>query len=549
MTSTSLSLCRLRCQAFAGHFRRRFGGQAKAPLPVDSQSAAFDNLLHKIQPSNGRSILDLGAAPRAPIAERGYIYTLDGPEAAAAQHIRSSSLFPDQIQESNVRAILDRVEYIEAYSAESHKSIMDRLIAKAKRKQPRDSAPFNAVDLGAITRQHNRWTSLLPRVHPFYAVKCNPDPTIVTLLDALGASFDCASQREFELLLANDIDVTDKVVFSHPCKHPLHLEFARQIGVDLCTFDNEWEIAKIARHHPRCQALLRIQVDDSQSKLRFNEKYGLNVESHSEVCRIFELCRRHDIDLKGIMFHVGSGCRDRSVYGAAIEQCKFLFDMAHAQFGYDPSEMNTLDLGGGYPGLEPGDPVEDAEGGSGKPQSTFEEIAQQINESLDHHFGDDESSDYRFIAEPGRFYVANSHSLVCEVIAKKKRADGSGFAYYLNDGIYGAFNNILYEQAQPQLLPHQKTLQRRDEECEDEDEDAEQGEGDKDSEEGEEVLYPSTIFGPTCDCIDKLYDDYPLRELEIMDKVVVPNVGAYTSSLATGFNGFEPPKPCYVMTL
>jgi len=448
---------------------------------------------------------------------------------AAAEHIWRSSLFPDQIEDSNVRAILNRVEYIEKYSPESQKSVIDRLIAKATHQQPRDSAPFNVVDLGAIIRQHIRWTSLLPMVHPFYAVKCNPDPTIVRLLDALGASFDCASQREFDLLLANGIDVADKVVFSHPCKHPLHLEYAQQIGVDLCTFDNEWEIEKIANHHPRCQALLRIQVDDSQSKLEFNSKYGFNVDSQSEVCRILELCRRHSIDLKGIMFHVGSGCRDRSVYGTAIEQSKFLFDVAHSKFGYDPAAMNTLDLGGGYPGLEPGNPVEDADVDRNKPRSTFEEIAQQINDSLDHYFGTESNSLYRFIAEPGRFYVANSHSLVCEVIAKKKRPDDQGFAYYLNDGIYGAFSIIQHDQAQPQLLPHQTTLQRKDE--------------------GEEVQYPSTIFGPTCDSIDKLYDDYPLRELEIMDKVVVPNVGAYTGCLATGFNGFECPKQRYVMTL
>lgn len=33
----------------------------------------------------------------------------------------------------------------------------------------------------------------MPRVTPFYAVKCNPEPGILRLLDALGTGFDCAS--------------------------------------------------------------------------------------------------------------------------------------------------------------------------------------------------------------------------------------------------------------------------------------------------------------------------------------------------------------------
>ena len=461
----------------------------------------------------------------------------DSKSESAFDHIRKSSLFPHRIRESNVRALLNRVEHIETNTpmettthslSVSQQTMIDRLIEKTSQDRPRDAAPFNVVDLGDIIRQHLRWTSLLPTVHPFYAVKCNPDPMILALLDALGASFDCASQSEFELLLANGVQIeggiTDKVVFSHPCKHPLHLAYAQQIGVNLCTFDNEWEIEKIARLHPHCKSLLRIQVDDSRSKMKFNSKYGFKVEDRSEVDRIFELCRKFNIDLKGIMFHVGSGCRDSLVYGTAVEQSKFLFDVAHSKFGYDPATMDTLDLGGGFPGLEPFDPME---GGDDDSRPSFEEMAQQINQSLVHHFGDIDSG-YRFIAEPGRYYVAKSHSLVCEVIAKKKREDGLGFVYYLNDGIFGAFNIIHWEQSQPLLLPHQKTLQRKD---------------------NGEVLYPSTIFGPTCESLDKMYDDYPLRELNIMDKVVVPHFGAYTGCLATGFNGFERPKPHYIMTL
>merc|ERR1719356_1771891 len=123
--------------------------------------------------------------------------------------------------------------------------------------------------------------------------------------------------------------------------------------------------------------------------------------------------------------------------------------------------MNTLDLGGGFPGFH-----EDG-------NSSFEEMAHQIRHSLGYHFGED--SQFRFIAEPGRYYVAKSTSLVCDVIAKKKRTDKEGFSYYLNDGIFGAFSCIPWEDHYPQIVPYQKAphLGRVN----------------------GEVLYPSTIFG------------------------------------------------------
>jgi ornithine decarboxylase len=44
-----------------------------------------------------------------------------------------------------------------------------------------------------VARLYDAWVATMPRVMPFYAVKCNPEPSMVALLAALGAGFDCAS--------------------------------------------------------------------------------------------------------------------------------------------------------------------------------------------------------------------------------------------------------------------------------------------------------------------------------------------------------------------
>ena len=61
--------------------------------------------------------------------------------------------------------------------------------------------PLYVLDLGCVMRLYNAWQLAMPRVHPFYAVKCNTDRAMIGLLAALGAGFDCASEAEVCALL------------------------------------------------------------------------------------------------------------------------------------------------------------------------------------------------------------------------------------------------------------------------------------------------------------------------------------------------------------
>src|SRR5438552_14031717 len=60
---------------------------------------------------------------------------------------------------------------------------------------------FFIADLGEVYRQFIRWKRNLPRIEPFYAVKCNPDPKVLRLLAFLGVGFDCASKDEIAKVL------------------------------------------------------------------------------------------------------------------------------------------------------------------------------------------------------------------------------------------------------------------------------------------------------------------------------------------------------------
>lgn len=57
-----------------------------------------------------------------------------------------------------------------------------------------DRDAFYVCDLGDVLKKHLRWVRALPRVTPFYAVKCNDSRMVVSTLASLGTGFDCASK-------------------------------------------------------------------------------------------------------------------------------------------------------------------------------------------------------------------------------------------------------------------------------------------------------------------------------------------------------------------
>jgi len=101
------------------------------------------------------------------------------------------------------------------------------------------------------------------------------------------------------------------------------------------------------------------------------------------------------------------------------------------------------------------------------------------------------------------------------------------FMYYLSDGVYGSFNNIVFDHAQPHpvLLNVGKADPAKS-----------------------LLLYKSRLFGPTCDSIDVICDCVELPELEIGDWLLFPQMGAYTIAAASSFNGFAPPQSSYIMS-
>lgn len=362
----------------------------------------------------------------------------------------------------------------------------------------RHDEPFYIVDLGDICRKVKLWRLKMPRVIPFYAVKCNPIPTVLKTIAHFGFGFDCASKEEIEAVF-NETGVDAlRIIYANPCKTRSFIKHARSRGVKRMTFDNEDELEKIAEIYPEAELVLRIKVNDSSSPMRLSAKFGAALD---DVPKLLEVAADLDLNVVGVSFYVGSAYSDAECFSKAILNARRIFDQAEL---YD-FQMTLLDLGGGFPGNSGSEPL-------------FDNCARAINRQLDESFP--EGCGVEVIAEPGHFMAASAFTLYTTVIAVRQEHDNR-FMYYLNDGVYGSFNCKVFDHNDPQPIPVGKR--------------------------NTGVSYPSVLWGPTCDSLDKVHENVLLPKLEIGDWLLFRDMGAYTCSTASNFNGFSKPSFHFVV--
>lgn len=358
--------------------------------------------------------------------------------------------------------------------------------------------PLYICDLTDIIKKHRIWTQFLPRVVPFYAVKCNDSPMVLKILASLGTGFDCASKGEINKVL--DLGVPpSRIIFANPTKPKSHLSYAESSNVETMTFDSEIELFKIKKLFPDAKLVLRIRCDAKVAQCPLGEKFGCDPGIEAPV--LIKLAYDLGLHVVGISFHVGSGCMDLPVYAKAVYTARCLFDYA-ATVGY---YFTLLDIGGGFPGDK---------------NTSLHELSNIINPSLDKYFP---NNDVTIIAEPGRFFVASAYTLACRIHSKRevvRNGKVENMMYFINDGVYGSFNCILYDHKVVQPIP------------------IETSKGD---------VFKSSIWGPTCDALDQVCESVFLPEMQIDDVIMFENMGAYTVPIASPFNGFPLPTIEYYL--
>lgn len=343
--------------------------------------------------------------------------------------------------------------------------------------------PLLVLSLEQIEKNYRLLRTHLPRVKVFYAIKANPHRRILELMRDLGSNFDVASDGEIMELSSLGVDGS-RMIYANPMKTVNGLRACRNAGVGKMTFDSAGEIDKMARECPGATVLLRIRIDNSSAHVDLNKKFGADRE---QALELLLKARDAGLDAAGIAFHVGSQTTSADPYLYALDIAREIFEEAAAA----GMQLRIMDIGGGFPIPEP------------KVRFNLQEMLNQINARLDEDFPGVE-----IWAEPGRFICGTAVNLITSVIGVTER--GGQPWYFLDEGLYGTFSGVLFDQWDFKLISFK---------------------------EGEQVA--ATFAGPSCDSLDIMFRGKMTVRQEEGDLILVPICGAYTSASATTFNGFS----------
>ncbi|MFZ9787332.1 MAG: diaminopimelate decarboxylase [Burkholderiaceae bacterium] len=328
-----------------------------------------------------------------------------------------------------------------------------------------------------------------------YAMKANPNLSILRFFAEAGAGFDIVSGGELARVLQAG-GLASTIVFSGVGKRRDEIRDALTAGVKCFNVESAAELRRIgaiaADLGLRAPISLRVNPDvDAKSHpyistgLKEN-KFGI---AHQEALALYREAAKHPgLKVVGIDCHIGSQITDMPPFMAALEKLLELIEQLHSQ----GIALSHLDLGGGlgirYTDEDPPSPAA---------------FMQSIVDRIERH---PQAREMELIFEFGRALVGNAGLLLTRLEYVKQNGDRL-FAVVdaaMNDLISPA----LYEGYHPIIEVHPTT--------------------------GEPKLYD--VVGPVCESGDWLGKARSLRLGVEDDLLAILSAGAYGMAMSSNYN-------------
>lgn len=337
-----------------------------------------------------------------------------------------------------------------------------------------------------------RFERAFPAARIHYAMKANSEPAVLKVLAAGGASFEVASLGEWQELRAVCPDIEpERILFGTAVKPAAAIMALAGAGVSLMAADSSEELRRIAVAAPGCRIVLRVVVGHGDSVFTMSDKFGAPVE---DVPSLVALAVDLGLIPYGLSFNVGSQARDDRAWADAIDS----LGQVVRKVLEDGTRFEVLNLGGGYPHSY-----------AREQASTLEDIAAKAASALAAW-----PYEPQLILEPGRAIVAPAVDLYTSVVSRVRRGERDWL--YLDAGVYNALFEALACQG---LTRYEMRLARRTSDA---------------------APRHFVLAGPTGDGLD-IIDEHATLPGDVLegDLIRIIAVGAYSSVVASGFNGFQ----------
>lgn len=317
-----------------------------------------------------------------------------------------------------------------------------------------------------------------------YAVKANDMSEVIANLHMAGlTTFDVASPAEIGRVRYLYPDAT--LHYNNPVRSVREIQMGVQAGVASWSVDCISELEKLIEHDVMGEIAVRLHLPMGGSAYNFGEKFGACPD---DAGALLQRVARAGYQA-AMTFHVGTQCTDYTAWDHYISACHDIAQRAGVT-------LSRLNVGGGFPAHRDGVAPD------------LDRAFAQITASVERIFG---SKPPKLICEPGRALVSECYQLLVRVKGRKPNN-----ILYLNDGIYGAM-------AEWRDIGPVKRLATR-------------------NPSGEPVMDQVdafTVFGPTCDSLDRLPGTVALpKSIQDGDYILISGMGAYSSVTCTAFNGY-----------
>jgi len=263
------------------------------------------------------------------------------------------------------------------------------------------------------------------------------------------------------------------------------IQMGVQAGVVSWSVDCISGLEKLIEHDATGEIAVRLHLPLGGSAYNFGEKFGACPED-----AVMLLKRVAQAGYQAAMtFHVGTQCTDYSAWDHYVTTCHDIAERAGVT-------LSRLNVGGGFPAHR--------DGAAPDLTAVFDQITRAVHLTFGH-------KPPKLVCEPGRALVSECYQLLVRVKGRK-----ANNILYLNDGIYGAM--VEWRDIGP--VKRLETMRPSGEAVTDQDE-------------------AFTIFGPTCDSLDRLPDTVALpNTIQDGDYILISGMGAYSNVTCTPFNGY-----------
>ncbi len=324
-----------------------------------------------------------------------------------------------------------------------------------------------------------------------FAVKANPFPVVLdTIWEAGIRCFDTASLPEIALVRERLPDA--ELFYMAPVRiHGTVHDAYKTYGVRNFVADHPDELKRVLAETSAkdTTVFIRTAVPNEDAIYDLSTKFGAETEATVEMIKTV---KDHGAE-PALAFNVGSMVMNPQSYETGLGICADILN----KIGLP---IRHLDIGGGFPWAYPDIEAPELE--------TYFDRIRMARDALPL------AGDATIYCEPGRAMVADGMSLVVQVLLRK------GDELYINDGIYGSFSESNISNGD---VWYPTSVTRPD---------GTAPNGD---------MVPLTVWGPTCDSLDKLPKPVPLpADIQEGDWIEVATMGAYSNSVRTAFNGFFP---------